>query len=44
LAKLLWAGELDGVWSHDERIRAMRRRLARRAFALRRAEFRGDRV
>jgi transposase len=31
LAKLLWAGELDGVWNPDERIRAMRRRLARRA-------------
>jgi transposase len=31
LAKLLWAGELDGVWAPDERIRAMRRRLARRA-------------
>ena len=31
LAKLLWAGELDGVWAPDERIRAMRRRLARRS-------------
>jgi transposase len=31
LAKLLWAGELDGVWTPDQRIRAMRRRLARRA-------------
>ena len=31
LAKLLWAGELDGVWPPDERIRAMRRRLARRS-------------
>jgi transposase len=31
LAKLLWAGELDGVWTPDERIRAMRRRLSRRA-------------
>jgi transposase len=31
LAKLLWAVELDGVWTPDERIRAMRRRLARRA-------------
>jgi transposase len=30
LAKLLWAGELDGVWTPDERIRTMRRRLARR--------------
>jgi transposase len=31
LARLLWAGELDGVWTPDERVRAMRRRLARRA-------------
>src|SRR5215218_5646199 len=31
LAWLLWAGELDGVWTPDERIRAMRRRLARRS-------------
>ena len=31
LAKLLWAGQLDGVWTPDERIRAMRRRLARRS-------------
>src|SRR5256885_1283955 len=31
LAKLLWAGELDGVWTPDERIRTMGRRLARRA-------------
>src|SRR3954462_10002204 len=31
LARLLWAGQLDGVWSPDERIRAMRRRLARRS-------------
>ncbi len=30
LAKLLWAGQLDSVWTPDERIRAMRRRLARR--------------
>ena len=30
LAKLLWAGQLDSVWMPDERIRAMRRRLARR--------------
>jgi transposase len=30
LAKLLWAGQLDAVWMPDERIRAMRRRLARR--------------
>src|SRR4051794_3566736 len=31
LAKLLWPGELDGVWTPDERIRTMRRRLSRRA-------------
>src|SRR4051794_27739530 len=31
LAKLLAAGSLDAVWMPDERIRAMRRRLARRA-------------
>jgi len=31
VAKLLWAGELDGVWAPDERVRVMRRRLARRA-------------
>jgi transposase len=31
LARLPWAGELDGVWTPDERVRAMRRRLARRA-------------
>jgi transposase len=31
LAKLLWAGELDGVWTPKERVRTMRRRLARRA-------------
>jgi transposase len=30
LAKLLWAGSLDGVWMPDERGRAMRRRLGRR--------------
>jgi transposase len=30
LAKLLAAGSLDAVWMPDERIRAMRRRLARR--------------
>lgn len=30
LAKLLWAGELDSVWTPDERIRVMRRRLSRR--------------
>jgi transposase len=31
LAKLLAAGQLDGVWVPDERTRAMRRRLGRRA-------------
>jgi transposase len=31
LARLLWTGQLDGVWTPDERIRAMRRRLARRS-------------
>ena len=31
LAKVLWTGRLAGVWTPDERIRAMRRRLARRA-------------
>jgi len=31
LAKLLAAGSLDAVWMPDERTRAMRRRLARRA-------------
>ena len=35
LARLLWAGELDGVWTPDERIRAMRRRLARRSQVVR---------
>ena len=35
LARLLWAGELDGAWAPDERIRAMRRRLARRAQVVR---------
>jgi transposase len=30
LARLLAAGELDGVWSPDERTRVLRRRLARR--------------
>lgn len=30
LAVLLWAGRLDSVWMPDERVRAMRRRLARR--------------
>jgi transposase len=29
LAKLLWSGSLDSVWMPDERVRAMRRRLAR---------------
>ena len=31
LARLLWAGQLDSVWTADERIGAMRRRLSRRA-------------
>jgi transposase len=31
LAKLLAAGSLDAVWMPDERVRVMRRRLARRA-------------
>jgi transposase len=31
LARLLWAGQLDSVWTPDERVRAMRRRLGRRA-------------
>jgi transposase len=30
LARLLWAGELDAVWTPDERTRVLRRRLARR--------------
>ena len=30
LAKLLWAGELEGVWAPDELTRLLRRRLARR--------------
>jgi transposase len=30
LAELLWAGRPDSVWMPDERVRAMRRRLARR--------------
>src|SRR5207248_11541094 len=30
LARLLAAGELDAVWSPDERCRVMRRRLSRR--------------
>jgi transposase len=30
LAKLLWAGELDGVWRPDEHTRVLRRRLAQR--------------
>ena len=43
LAKLLWAGELDGVWTPDERVRAMRRRLARRAQPVRLARARRTR-
>src|ERR1700694_4336855 len=31
LARLLWAGELEGVWPPDELTRLLRRRLARRA-------------
>jgi transposase len=30
LAKLLWVGELEGVWAPDELTRLLRRRLARR--------------
>jgi transposase len=30
LARLLWAGELDAVWTPDEPTRALRRRLSRR--------------
>ena len=30
LARLLWAGQLDSVWTPDEQVRAMRRRLSRR--------------
>jgi transposase len=30
LARLLWAGELDSVWTPDELTRVLRRRLARR--------------
>jgi transposase len=30
LARLLWAGELDAVWTPDELTRVLRRRLARR--------------
>jgi transposase len=30
LARLLWAGELDAVWTPDEQTRVLRRRLARR--------------
>jgi transposase len=29
-ARLLWAGELDAVWTPDERTRVLRRRLSRR--------------
>lgn len=30
LARLLWVGELDAVWTPDERTRVLRRRLSRR--------------
>ena len=30
LAKLLWAGDLDAVWTPDEQTRVLRRRVARR--------------
>ena len=30
LAKLLWAGELEGVWRPDEHTRVLRRRISRR--------------
>jgi transposase len=30
LASLLWKGELDAVWSPDDRVRVLRRRLSRR--------------
>jgi transposase len=30
LARLLWAGELDSVWTPDEQTRVLRRRLSRR--------------
>jgi transposase len=30
LATLLWKGELDAVWTPDDRVRVLRRRLARR--------------
>jgi transposase len=30
LARLLWAGELDAVWTPDEQTRVLRRRLSRR--------------
>jgi transposase len=30
LARLLWVGELDGVWTPDEHTRVLRRRLSRR--------------
>ena len=43
LAKLLAAGELDGVWMPDERTRVMRRRLARRAQLVRGAHAREER-
>src|SRR5215216_7348170 len=38
LAKLLWAGELDGVWTPDERVRVMRRRRAQLVRARSRAK------
>jgi transposase len=31
LARLLWVGDLDGVWTPDGRTRGLRRRLSRRA-------------
>jgi transposase len=31
LARLLWVGDLDGVWTPDGRTRVLRRRLSRRA-------------
>jgi transposase len=30
LARLLWRGELEAVWTPDERVRVLRRRLHRR--------------
>ena len=43
LARLLAAGELDGVWSPDERCRVMRRRLSRREQLVRAARARRTR-